>query len=204
MKELTNRPRNLCIALAVIGAVLFVVGLIVGRSGNCSVMMVGGASSVVVVLLALVGAGRCAFERRQVQEERAAIEFRKEHGRNELFEDADEAVRLATRANMQYRRYFVPVFTVILGIALCIYCLLVWRSWEATETFPVAGNPMPLALLSVLSWIATLILGSYFIGASREQGCRWLRPASASAGCCLPVRPPPRSAPDLLRRGFPQ
>ena len=179
MKELTNRPRNLCIALAVIGAVLFVVGLIVGRSGNCSVMMVGGASSVVVVLLALVGAGRCAFERRQVQEERAAIEFRKEHGRNELFEDADEAVRLATRANMQYRRYFVPIFTVVLGIALCIYCLLVWRSWEATETFPVAGNPMPLALLSVLSWIATLILGSYFIGASREQGCRWLRPASA-------------------------
>ncbi|MBP5639861.1 MAG: hypothetical protein J6X55_10305 [Victivallales bacterium] len=179
MKETSGRPRNLCSALSIIGAVLFIVGLIVCRTGNCSVMLVGCASSVVVILLGLVGAGRCAFERRQQQEERSAAEFRKEHGRNELFEDADEAVRLATRANMQYTRYFIPIFTVVLGLALFIFCLLVWRSWEATETFPVAGNPMPLALLSVLSWIATLILGSYFIGASREPGCRWLRPASA-------------------------
>lgn len=179
MKEASSRPRNCCLALSVAGAVLFVVGLVVGRAGNCSVMAVGCASSLVVVLLGLLGAGRCAFERRQLLEEQQAAEFRRDHGGSELFEDADEAVRLASRANMQYRKYAVPVFTVLLGLCLTVYGLLVWRSWAGTESFPLAPNPMPLALLSALSWIATLILGSYFIGASREPGCRWVRPGAA-------------------------
>lgn len=179
MKEVSSRPRNLCLALSLVGVVLFVVGLIVGRGGNCSVMAVSGAGAVVVTLLGLVGAGRCAFERRQRLEEQGVAAFRVEHGNNELFGDADEAVRLAERANTQYKKYFVPIFTVVLGIVLFIYCLLTWRSWAAVETFPLASNPMPLALLSVLSWIGTLVVGSYFIGASREPGCRWLRPGSA-------------------------
>ena len=40
MKEASSRPRNCCLALSVAGAVLFVVGLVVGRAGNCSVMEV--------------------------------------------------------------------------------------------------------------------------------------------------------------------
>lgn len=179
IKEASGRPRNCCLSLSAAGALLLVIGLIVGRSGNCSVMLVGCAASVMVVLLGLIGAGRCIFERRQRQEELQAQEFRRDHGSSELFEDADEAVRLASRANLQYRKYAVPVFTVLLGLCLTVYGLLVWRTWAAQESFPLAANPMPLALLSAMCWIGTLILGSYFIGVSREPGCRWVRPGAA-------------------------
>ncbi len=179
MNALSTRPRNLCFAISVTGLIMFVIGCLVAKNGNCSVMGIGSAASLMVVLFGLVGAGRCAFARRQKMEEEAAAEFRSEHGSNELFDDADEAVRMATRANIQYMKYFVPIFTIVSGILLGVYCLIVWRIWKGMEAFPIAPNPMPLALLSAITWIGSLIVGSYFAGASREQGCRWLRPASA-------------------------
>ena len=179
MNEMSTRPRNLCCAIAVTGLIMFVIGCLVAKNGNCSVMGVGSAASLMVFLFGLVGAGRCAFARRQKNEEVAAAEFRSEHGSNELFDDADEAVRMATRANIQYIKYFVPIFTIVSGVLLGIYCLILWRIWKGMEAFPIAPNPMPLALLCIFTWIGSLIVGSYFAGASREPGCRWLRPASA-------------------------
>ena len=104
MNVLSTRPRNLCCAISVTGLIMFVIGCLVAKNGNCSVMGIGCAASLVVVLFGLVGAGRCAFARRQKMEEEAAEEFRTEHGSNELFDDADETVRMATRANIQYMK----------------------------------------------------------------------------------------------------
>lgn len=179
MSSTSPRPRNLCYGISVVGLILLVVAILVARNANCSVMWVGSVSCLLVTLFGLVGAGRCAFQRRQLLEEEAAAEFRVSHGANELFDDADEAVRMATRANMQYTKYFVPVITVVIGVLVGIYCLVLWRIWAGTEAFPIAPNPMPMALLCVISWIASLVVWSYFAGASREKGCRWLRPASA-------------------------
>ena len=176
---MSTRPRNLCCAISVTGLIMFMIGCLVAKNGNCSVMGIGSAASLIVTLFGLVGAGRCIFARRQKMEEEAAADFKAEHGANELFDDADEAVRMATRANIQYTKYFVPAFTVLTGILLSVYCLIVWRIWKGMEAFPIAANPMPLALLCIFTWIGSLIIGSYFAGASRESGCRWLRPASA-------------------------
>ena len=70
------------------------------------------------VLLGLIAVGRTYFSGKQAQEEYAAVEYRKQHGKSELFDDADEAVRLAAKANRQYVKFFVPVFTILLGLAM--------------------------------------------------------------------------------------
>jgi membrane protease subunit HflK len=179
MKEITTRPRNLCWAIAFVGAFMFVIGLIIMKMGNCSAMVPATAAALTVTLLGIVGSGRCAFERRQAIEEAEAQAFRKQHGNSELFDDADEAVRMATRANEQYVKYFIPIFTFLLGLSMTITCAVIWRSWSQQPAFPVAPNPMPLAILAICCCIFALITGSYFIGTSREKGCRWLRPAAA-------------------------
>lgn len=179
MKEVSTRPRNLCFAVSFVGVVLLALGIFILKAGNSSAMVPAVVSALTVVLMGLVGAGRCGFAYRQAVEETAAEAFRKEHGKNELFDDADESVRMASRANMQYVKYFVPIFTFALGICLILFSFVVWRHWRGMLAYPLAVNPMPLAILSVSCSIGTLIAGSYFVGASRENGYRWLRPAGA-------------------------
>ena len=179
MSDTSTRPRNLCWAISVAGAVLFAIGMVIRSGGHCSVMAPGLVAAFNVIILGLLGAWRCSFARNQAIEEAGVKEYRREHGNNELFEDADEAVRLATRANQQFMKFAVPIITVLLGICESLFCLLVWFSWKRLEVFAQAPNPMPLAILGVCCCIAVLIAGSFFVGASREAGCRWLRPAGA-------------------------
>ena len=74
MNALSTRPRNLCFAISVTGLIMFVIGCLVAKNGNCSVMGIGSAASLMVVLFGLVGAGRCAFARRQKMEEDEAAQ----------------------------------------------------------------------------------------------------------------------------------
>lgn len=179
MKDTSSRPRNLCWAISIVGALFFGVGILIHASGHCSVMVPTLVSAFNVILLGLLGAWRITFARNQAREEEGVAEYRREHGNSELFDDADEAVRLATRANQQFMKFAVPIITVLLGCAEIIFCILTWRVWGKTEFFPQATTPMPLAILAICCFIAVLIAGSFFVGASREAGCRWLRPAGA-------------------------
>ena len=179
MKDISSRPRNLCWTISFVGAVLFAVGIFIMLSGRCSVMTPALVAALNVILLGVLGAWRCIFARNQAIEEQGVKEYRESHGNSELFEDADEAVRLATRANQQFTKFAVPIITVLIGVAETIFCILKWRAWGKLEFFPVSPNPMPVAILGVCCCIGVLIAGSFFVGASREAGCRWLRPAGA-------------------------
>ena len=128
MSDTSTRPRNLCWAIAIAGAVLFAIGMVIRNSGHCSVMAAGLVAAFNVILFGLLGAWRCMFARNQAIEEAGVAEYRREHGNNELFEDADEAVRLATRANQQFMKYAVPIITVLLGVCESLFCLMVWFS----------------------------------------------------------------------------
>lgn len=179
MSDTSSRPRNLCWAISVLGLILLIIGFVIRVQGQSSAMAPALVAAINVILLGIMGVFRCIFARNQALEEAAARQYSQTHGKTELFEDADEAVRLATRANQQYMKYAVPVMTVLLGIAEIVFCLIVWFQWKRVPAFPSAENPMPLAILGVCCCIAVLIAGSYFVGASRESGCRWLRPAGA-------------------------
>ena len=179
MIPITSRPRNLSIAATVCGAILFVVSLIIRNNGNCSAMVPAVMAAAITVLMGLVSTGRTIFQRRQEQEEQDAAEYHRQHGSAELFGDADEAVRLATRSNQQYVKYFVPAITILMGIVLGLFVLIYWLRWRGAIVNTLAERPLPMAILSFCCCIATLVAGSFFIGVSRENGCRWIRPAAA-------------------------
>ena len=179
MIEVSYRPRNLTLCISALNLVFLLVGLFIYSNGNCLAMVPANTAAVVTILLGCFAVGRTAFERRQKQEERDAIEYHRTHGNTEMFGDADEAVRLATRTNQQYMKYFIPTATIILGIFLGLFVLRCWFKYRALAVNELAPNPLPMGILSFCVCIATLVSGSYFIGASREPGCRWLRPAAA-------------------------
>lgn len=177
--DTSRRPIRLGYTAAVIGVILLTLGALLSRAANGTAMVPAYLAGGVVTLLGLLAAARAAFARRQAVEQQQVAEYRRTHAGTELFEDADEAVRLATRANEQFVKYFVPFFTIALGLALVVICLLLWRSWGAMAAFPVARKPLAMAALSMLLGLFGVVCGSYFIGVSREPGCRWLRPAGA-------------------------
>lgn len=179
MIDTSYRPRNLSLCITVTGLVLLIVGLFIRSNGNCSTMTPACAAAIVTCLMGLLAAGRTIFERRQRQEERDAAEYHRQHGNAELFGDADEAVKLATRSNRQYMKYFVPSATILMGITLGAFVVNRWFIYRPLTASPVAINPLPMAILAFCCCIATLIAGSFFIGVSRERGCRWIRPAAA-------------------------
>ncbi|MGN0892130.1 MAG: hypothetical protein ACI4Q0_02485 [Oligosphaeraceae bacterium] len=179
MKEISNRPRNLALAVACGGLLFLAVGLFLVQSGHAKAMTPACISAVVTALMGVLAAGRVIFERRQRQEERDAAEYHRQHGSAELFGDADEAVRLATRANRQFTKYFIPVATISMGVALGLVVLNRWISLRYLDYQYAVQNPLSLAILAFCCCIATLVAGSFFIGVSREAGCRWIRPGAA-------------------------
>lgn len=179
MVEINPRPKRLGWQLVGISAVLLVVGVFIMNSGNSTAMIPACLSAAMTVLLSLVSEFRMILGYKRSVEEVGAIEFHKTHGNTELFGDADEAVRIATRNDVQYTKYFVPIITMVFGIVLGIIVLLFWFHWKSQLLFLVAPSPLPMAILSFCCCILTLVGGSYFIGISREKGCRWVRPGSA-------------------------
>ncbi len=179
IKEISYRPRNLALAVTCSGILFLAVGLFLAQSGHAKAMTPACISAVVTALMGLLAAGRVIFLRRQRQEERDAAEYHRQHGSTELFGDADEAVRLATRANLQFTKYFIPVATVAMGVALGLVVLNRWIALRYLDYQYVVQNPLSLAILAFCCCIATLVAGSFFIGVSREPGCRWIRPGAA-------------------------
>ena len=179
MSDGSKRPITLSWVATGIGLALLILGVLLSKTARGSVMVPAYLAAGVVAILGLLSMFRALLARRQALEEEDVAEYRRTHGDTELFEDADEAVRLATRANEHFLKYFVPFFTMALGLATVLTCMLLWRHWGSMDVFPVARRPLPMAALSIVLALFAAISGSYFLGVSREPGCRWLRPSGA-------------------------
>ena len=179
MKDTTTRPENLAWVASAAGLILFIAAVTLFNTSNAVSLIPAMMASVVIVLLGVVGGFRARFNRRQADEELAFEDYRREHGNAELFEDSDEAVKLIARANEHYVKYFVPVFTLALGIVLLFTVWLFWVKWNNAISFPAIEQPLRHSVLTLTLLLICLVGGSYFIGVSRESGCRWLRPAAA-------------------------
>ncbi len=179
MTDTSKRPVHLGYVATGIGLLTLALGLLLSKAANGTAMVPAYLAAGVVALLSLLAAGRAGFARRQAVEQEQVAEYRRTHATTELFEDADEAVRLATRANEQFSKYFVPLFTIVLGLAILAIGMLLWRFWGQQPAFPVARRPLAMTTLSMILGLFSAICGSYFIGVSREPGCRWLRPPGA-------------------------
>lgn len=174
MKD-TGRPCTLSWVAAFIGYGLLIAGVFLAKAANSTTMVPGCFAAAMVVIMAKLAIGRTRLEKRRQIEAEQLEEYRRTHGATELFEDADEAVRMADRAAEHYRKYFVPVVTVLLGILTIVLGLIRWSAWRRLSVFPLASTPLAMAAISLALFIVSIVAGSYFVGVSRERGCRWLR-----------------------------
>ncbi len=178
MKE-TGRPFTLSWVVALIGYGLLFAAIFVAKSANSNTMVAGYFAAAMTILMAKFAMGRTRLEKRRQAEEQELEAYRRTHGTTDLFGDADEAVRLAARASEQYVKYFMPVATVLLGLVLVAVSMNTWRGWSRLVAFPLAEKPLAMAAISLALCIVAIIASSYFVGVSREAGCRWLRPAGS-------------------------
>lgn len=179
MKDTGRRPVILAVVAVLTGLAVALFGSALTKAALCSTMVPATLAGTVVFLLSLAALGRTYFARRQCVEEDLVEEYRRGHGTTELFEDADEAVRLAARANAHYVKYFIPFFTIVLGAGLAVVSILCWRRWSAVPVLPLTPDPLQYSAAAAVLFFAAIGAGSYFLGASRAPGCRWLRPAGA-------------------------
>ncbi len=179
MPDQEKGAERLAWAGAVAGGLVFVVCMWMLHSGRSLSLMPPALAGLLLLVLSLLTAGRLYFSRRQEEEADNLRIYREQHPGTELFEDSDEALKLASRANRIYAVYVLPVAVLVAGAALIAVSALVWRGWGAMPVMPTPRNPLSYASLALALLVAALLAGSYYVGASRAAACRWLRPAGA-------------------------
>lgn len=179
MSDTSKRPERMAWVAAIISLVFFIAGATISKSATCTSLVPGCLAGIVALIVSMASAGRARFARREAEEAIQAEEHLRAHGRADLFDDSDEAAKLAARTSQQYVRFFVPALTFVLGASLLIAGLLIWARWSKTLVFPIAQAPLQPAALLTVFFLAGVVIGSYYIGSSRESGCRWLRPCGA-------------------------
>ena len=177
MKQ-TDPSERLSWLLVAYAGIAFLAGVFLGRAGDCTTAVLAAVSALGVLVSAGVAAFEARTRRREILEQEEFEAFRREHGASELFENADERLRLVRRTRQQFVKFIVPGVAVVAGVALLIVSVLLLRRWELQGFRAAGGNPMGVATGFVLLFVLGLILGSYVNGASREEGGRWLRPAA--------------------------
>ena len=179
MRNVSTRPEKLAWIASFLGLFFLVSGSILAQTAHSTALIAACVASTVLLIVSLVSGGRLRFSRRQAEEEEGMETYRREHEGSELFEDTDEAVQLAARANEQYTKFFVPFVTAAVGLGILLAGVFFWISWNKALVLPLAPQPLRSSVLSFSLFLAGVIAGSYYIGVSREPGCRWVRPCGA-------------------------
>lgn len=164
----------------VITALAFaVLGITLAASSGAIVLTPPALICTVLLVIAFLTAGRSSFVKREERERMNVEEYRRNHPSSELFQESDEALRLAQRANRTFSVFAIPIITAITGTGVCLLGITLWRAW--TQAGQIAGPETPLqsAVFALGLFLGALIAGSYFLGASREEEKRWLRPLGA-------------------------
>ncbi len=179
MSDVDTRPEKLSLVASIIGLFILVCGILLGRQANCTAMTSAWLAGMVTLVLALVAFGRRWFARHQAEEKVHFEDYKRMHESAELFDESDEAVKLAARANQHYVKYFVPVVTVLVGAVILFAGSIFWTKWNKAIIAPMAEQPLSSAVLAFGLCLAGIIAGSFYMGVSREKDCRWLRPSAA-------------------------
>ncbi|MDT8391622.1 MAG: SPFH domain-containing protein [Lentisphaeria bacterium] len=146
------------------------------KSLSLTPVMLGNCLFTAVALLTAV---RYRLARREEAEALNLRIYREEHPGSELFEDSDEALKMASRAFKTYEKGAMPVLAICAGAGVLAAGILVWRNWSGMPTLPVLVNPGRYGILTGVLFVVTFLAGSFCVGASRDEGGRWLRPPGA-------------------------
>ena len=141
----------------------------------------------IATLVGLVGAWRALLIRKEGEESEERDRVKREFDRDDLFDDRNDALKLAESSREQFDTWGVRIFTVVLFVGIIVIPGIIFGNWYGMLKVEMAAtlaqrlasrNPQEAAGLSLLMMLATLIFGAYINGISREKGCRWIRPVA--------------------------
>ena len=133
----------------------------------------------VAFVFGLVAWWYARMRRYEAAEQEDQEQLRRDYDRNDLFDDQDEALKLAKETRRQFQKYFIPGFTLIFGgmVLLSVWGLL--YRWSVIQKVSFERSPLDVAGLCFCMVFLCLLAGSYFNGLSREKDCHFLRPVAA-------------------------
>ena len=127
--------------------------------------------SIAALILALLRSGAAKEE-----EEKLLLQKR----RNTSALDVQEDVRFtAGRSFQNYQRFAPYVLSWIGALIVLLMLLRFYNASENPEEVMLRGNQTHVALLEIVMLAISVFSGVFFIGQSRLDFCRWLRPIGA-------------------------
>tara|TARA_Y100001934_G_scaffold38692_1_gene45252 strand:- start:3442 stop:5346 length:1905 start_codon:yes stop_codon:yes gene_type:complete len=163
---------NLLILLAT-GIVSFVVSSWTGSMASLLAAVYCGIG----VLVAFVSLLQMRHEH---SEELERLELDKLKGRDPgsaLFESGEDILR-AKRARVQFEKYFIPGWTILLVIILAAYSYFMYGLFSKPESLrdPLRGTGMLQAAFFLAMALIQFLFGKYSVGLARYDNSRLLRP----------------------------
>ncbi len=177
-RDLTASPEKLSAGGLFFGLVITISSLIMAEYGSCWVLQVSALTGGVTVITGILAMIRFRLFRRTAREWLDFQEQQQQSTSEDLFESADEAVRLAEKGEEVYVNVVVRSLTPVIGAGILLFCVLLWRNWGLTA-YEQAAEPLTVAVFALTLFVGCVVFASYFIGVSREKYCRWLRPCGA-------------------------
>lgn len=154
-----------------------VVTVIVTRYVNSAAGWMGAALLAIGFLAALVSYFQVRLEERERLEKLEFDEVTKSKGAESLFVQEAESFP-AQRSRIQFERFFVPVFAVLLMLLEVAAVFYAWKFLDKSKPALVESRTLVAASLFALQFLVLFIFGKYASGFARATNDRLLRPAA--------------------------
>jgi len=173
-----NIQRNGLVNLLIL-LLVGIAGFAVARYTNS----LAGQINIVFLGLGILVAAVSWFQMRLEESERLEKleleELSRTHADSALFEAKEADVFPAQRAREQFERFFVPIFTVILGLIQAGSAYFFWRWLSKTTTVVALKEPMAGLFLFFLFALVLFLVGRFSATFARLQKQRLLRPGAS-------------------------
>ena len=155
-----------------------VVAAVIGKIAHSATSAVGAVFLGTGFLVAAISYFQMRLENREQLEKMEFEEIAKDRNRSALFEESGEDTFLARKARDQFERFFVPVFTALLGIGQGVAAYFLWN-WLPDALQPdLTKAPIVMVTFAALALILFMV-GKFSSGVARMEKLRLLRPGGA-------------------------
>lgn len=162
---------NLLLLLAV-GAAAFAVA----RHANSAAGQISAVFLGLGALVALVGWFQMRLEDRERLEKFELDELARSKGSATLFTGGDETFP-AQQSRLQFEKFFVPGFTILLLLAQAGAAWWLWRTLPKLAELPLQNQLIAMGL-NGLFFLALFLLGKYSASIAQSENLRLLRPGA--------------------------
>jgi regulator of protease activity HflC (stomatin/prohibitin superfamily) len=154
-------------------------GFAVARYSNSLAGQVGVVYLGLGILVAAVSWFQMRLEESERLEKLELEELAKGHSQSAMFDAKDAEVFPAQRSREQFEKFFVPIFTVLLGLAQAGGAYFFWRWLSRPATVPDLKEPLPGMIFFAGFALVLFILGRFSATFARLEHQRLLRPGAS-------------------------